>query len=66
MLDAQSSIKTLIIVPARSGSKGIIDKNIKPLGGKPLLQWTCEAIQNARIDDAFSLLSTDSPQYAAL
>jgi len=31
------------IIPARSGSKGIPNKNISPLGGKPLLQWTIEA-----------------------
>lgn len=66
MSDARSPIKTLIIVPARSGSKGVIDKNIKLLGGKPLLQWTCEAIHNAKLDATFSLLSTDHPQYAEL
>lgn len=66
MSDARSPIKTLIIVPARSGSKGVIDKNIKLLGGKPLLQWTCEAIHNARLVAAFSLLSTDHPRYAEL
>lgn len=66
MPDAASPIQTLIIVPARSGSKGIADKNIKRLGGKPLLQWTIEAIQNAQLEGAFGLLSTDSPHYAEL
>jgi len=28
------------IVPARSGSKRLPNKNIKPLGDKPLLVWT--------------------------
>ncbi|HBU21935.1 TPA: acylneuraminate cytidylyltransferase family protein, partial [Candidatus Beckwithbacteria bacterium] len=28
------------VVPARSGSKSIKDKNIKPLAGKPLMAWS--------------------------
>jgi len=31
-------------IPARSGSKSIPGKNIKPLGGKPLIAWTIESI----------------------
>ena len=38
-------MKALYIIPARGGSKGIPDKNIKILGGKPLI---CHAIDNAR------------------
>ncbi|WP_369808815.1 cytidylyltransferase domain-containing protein, partial [uncultured Helicobacter sp.] len=30
----------LAIIPARSGSKRLPDKNIKPLCGKPLLAWS--------------------------
>jgi len=33
----------LIIIPARGGSKGVQKKNIKLLGGKPLIQYTLEA-----------------------
>ncbi len=33
----------LCIIPARGGSKGVPRKNIKPIGGKPLLQHTIEA-----------------------
>ena len=36
-------MKPLIIIPARGGSKGIPGKNIKLLGGKPLIQYTIEA-----------------------
>ncbi len=36
-------MKTLGIVPARGGSKGIPRKNIVPLLGKPLLAYTAEA-----------------------
>lgn len=33
----------LTIIPARAGSKGIISKNIFPLCGRPLIDWTYEA-----------------------
>lgn len=50
------------IVPARSGSKRLPHKNIKPLGGKPLVVWTLEACANvAEIDTV--ILSTDSMEY---
>lgn len=57
-------IKTFVIVPARSGSKGIADKNIKMLAGKPLLAWTAEAIQQAHLRNYLAVLSTDSEAYA--
>ena len=57
-------IQTLIIVPARSGSKGIPDKNIKLLDGKPLIVWTAQAIQNANLSNYIAILSTDSDRYA--
>ena len=36
----------LAIIPARSGSKGIKNKNIKLFCGKPLIQWSIEAALN--------------------
>ena len=60
------TIKTLIIIPARSGSKGIADKNIKKLGSLPLLCWTAQAIQYAKLEQALVILSTDSNEYAAI
>ena len=54
----------LYIIPARGGSKGIPHKNIKPLGGRPLIAY---AIKNARIagaDDTHIILSTDDPAIA--
>lgn len=42
------SHKTLAIVPARGGSKGIPRKNIVPLLGKPLLAYTAEAARAAK------------------
>jgi len=59
-------IRLLIIVPARSGSKGITDKNVKPLAGKPLLQWTAETALAADLSDALAILSTDSIEYAEI
>lgn len=54
-------MKTLVIIPARGGSKGIPHKNIKPLGGKALI---CYAIDNARsvVGDEDICVSTDDPE----
>jgi CMP-N,N'-diacetyllegionaminic acid synthase len=41
-------MRVLGIVPARAGSKGIPGKNVRPLGGKPLLVHTAEAALAAR------------------
>jgi len=51
-------MKPLVIIPARGGSKGIPHKNIKLLGGKPLI---CYAIDVARrvADDAMICVTTD-------
>ena len=35
-------MKTLFVIPARGGSKGIPGKNIKPLAGKPLIGYSIE------------------------
>ncbi len=51
--------KILYLIPARAGSKGIIDKNIKLMNGKPLLQYTVDvALEMADLKDI--CLSTDS------
>ena len=50
------------VVPARSGSKRLPNKNIKELGGKPLLAWTLDAcVKVNKIDTV--ILSTDSMEY---
>ena len=54
--------RILAVIPARSGSKGLPDKNIKKLNGKPLLAYTIEAAQKTKaIDEIF--VSTDSETY---
>ena len=40
-------VKNLAIIPARSGSKGLEDKNIRDLCGKPLMAYTIEAAVNS-------------------
>lgn len=55
--------KNLAIIPARSGSKGLKDKNIKLLNGKPLLVYSIEAAMNSNIFDEIHV-STDSREYA--
>jgi CMP-N,N'-diacetyllegionaminic acid synthase len=57
--------RILAIVPARAGSKGLPDKNIKNLGGKPLLAWPIiAALQSRYVDNV--VLSTDSESYAKI
>lgn len=51
----------LVIIPARGGSKGIIGKNIKPLGGKPLIYYTIDVARTI-VDDAKICVSTDDDQ----
>lgn len=55
----------IAIIPARSGSKGLKDKNIRILNGKPLLAYTIEAAQKSNLFDEI-FLSTDSEKYAEI
>jgi len=56
---------TLFIIPARGGSKGVPQKNIKPLNGKPLIFYTIDAAREATIDNHICV-STDNKQYIKL
>ena len=56
-------VKNIAIIPARSGSKGLKDKNIKLMNGKPLLAYSIEAAKTSGVFDEI-MVSTDSPQYA--
>jgi CMP-N,N'-diacetyllegionaminic acid synthase len=55
--------KVLGVIPARGGSKGIPGKNIRILGGKPLLAYTVDVANEAGIFDKI-ILSTDSQEIA--
>lgn len=55
--------RTLGVIPARGGSKGLAGKNILDLNGKPLIAWTIEqALASYRIDKL--IVSTDSEEIA--
>ena len=48
------------LIPARSGSKRVKDKNIRPLGGYPLMAWS---IACAKICELQAYVSTNSADY---
>lgn len=49
---------TLVVIPARGGSKGLPGKNIKPLNGKPLIYYTIDAAREV-VDDSDICVTTD-------
>ena len=53
------------IVPARGGSKGVVGKNIRPLGGYPLLAWSIIVARLCPEIDRV-IVSTDSEQISGL
>lgn len=53
------------IIPARGGSKSIPRKNIKPLGGKPLIVYSIESAQRSSLIDRV-IVSTDDPEIAEI
>ncbi len=57
--------KVVAIIPARSGSKTIIDKNIRLLGGYPLIAYSIVVAKFSREIDRI-IVSTDSDQYASI
>lgn len=58
-------MKKIAIIPARSGSKGLKDKNIKLLNEKPLIVYTIETAINSHCFDKI-VVSTDSDAYAKI
>jgi len=58
-------MKNIAIIPARSGSKGLLDKNIKKLNGKPLMAYSIEAAISSGCFDTV-MVSTDSEKYAEI
>ena len=58
-----NGLRLLALIPARGGSKGIKNKNIIDLCGKPLIQYTIDAAKRSKyIDDV--VVSTDSETIA--
>lgn len=58
-------MKRIAIIPARSGSKGLKDKNIIDLCGKPLMAYSIEAATKTGLFDHV-IVSTDSDLYAEI
>ena len=58
-------MKNIAIIPARSGSKGIKDKNIRLINSKPLIAYTIEAAIKSKCFDVV-MVSTDSKKYAEI
>lgn len=56
-------MRNLAIIPARSGSKGLKDKNIKLMNGIPLIAHSIKTAMDSNIFDTIHV-STDSQQYA--
>lgn len=58
-------MRNIAIIPARSGSKGLKNKNIKLLNGKPLIAYSIEAAYKCKMFETV-MLSTDSAEYAEI
>lgn len=58
-------MKSVAIITARSGSKGLKDKNIKELSGMPLIAYTIKAAIESRKFERI-IVSTDSEEYARI
>ncbi|MCM1273697.1 MAG: acylneuraminate cytidylyltransferase family protein [Clostridium sp.] len=65
MTKKYNTLKSIAIIPARSGSKGLKDKNIMDLNGQPLMAYTIKAaLKSSCFDDV--MVSTDSDYYAKI
>jgi N-acylneuraminate cytidylyltransferase/CMP-N,N'-diacetyllegionaminic acid synthase len=56
-------MKLLYFIPARGGSRGLPGKNILPLNGRPLIEWSIEAAKQAHHKGKI-VVSTDSEEIA--
>ena len=61
----KATSKPIAVILIRSGSRGLVDKNIKPLAGKPLVFYTIEvALDSKLFSDIW--VSSDSLAYLEL
>ena len=54
--------KTICIIPARSGSRRIKDKNIKSFFGKPIIYWVIKAAKESKCFDKI-LVSSNNKEF---
>ena len=59
-------MKNLFIIPARSGSKGIKDKNIQTVNGIPLFVWSIIHARYLSSDGDYICVSSDSDKYLSI
>jgi CMP-N,N'-diacetyllegionaminic acid synthase len=57
--------QVIAVIPARGGSKSVPGKNIRSLGGKPLLAWSIEVAKQVSEIDRI-IVSTDDAQIASV
>ena len=55
--------KTICIIPARGGSKGLKNKNIQKVNGMPLIAYPIKAALKSKVCDTI-FVSTDSEEIA--
>lgn len=60
-----SGAGVLAVIPARGGSKGIPGKNIRPMAGRPMIEWSVEAAMTSTVVERV-VVSTDSDDIAAV
>jgi CMP-N,N'-diacetyllegionaminic acid synthase len=51
--------KIVSVIPARGGSKRLLDKNIKELCGRPLIEWSIEAAKQSKYIDSIFVSSNN-------
>jgi CMP-N,N'-diacetyllegionaminic acid synthase len=56
----KGGVESLAVIPARSGSKSIKNKNIKLFSGKPLIAWTIEQAISSNVSRV--VVTTDSEE----
>ena len=53
-------MKIVSLIPARKGSKGIPNKNLISIGGKPLISYAIQASKQSVVDETW--VSSDSDE----
>ena len=59
----KDTLETVVIIPARGGSKGLLDKNISMFQGHPLIAWPIQYAKNSKLVSEI-IVSTDSEPIA--
>ena len=60
-----ANLYVVALIPARSGSKGVKNKNLRELGNAPLIAWSIKCGLNSRMINR-TIVSTDSEEYAVV